>query len=237
MPKGRPKVPRVKVTCTACGKEAEKYIWQVQQNKTGRFFCSQKCRLKIGSKPRTVPPKTCELCGKEFISYDKGRFCSKAHYDEWQRRNQVTNVCEGCGVEFVLSPSQAKHRTGRWCTRTCESASRIKRPLDRQHNGRPAALDKAGYVRVFEPEHPKAMNGGWVFEHRLVMEQHLGRTLARDEHVHHVNGKKNDNRLENLMIMGDLDHLMLSGQDYRAEIATALADLAEYRRRFGSLED
>lgn len=236
MPRGRPKVDRVRVTCAYCGNETEKYLATVQASKTGRFFCNEDHRKKGGSKPRTIAPKTCELCGKEFVSYDKGRFCSKKHYDEWQARNKVSLICEGCGREFSLSPSQAKHRTGRWCTRGCESASRIKRPLAREHNGRPAALDKAGYVRVYEPEHPKAMNGGWVFEHRLVMEQHLGRTLAQDEHVHHINGRKDDNRLENLMVMGDLDHLTLSGQDYRTEVANALADLAEYRKRFGDLE-
>lgn len=233
------KVDRVRVNCAVCGKEVEKYLWQVQNNKTGRFFCSKEHRLKGGTKPRTVPPKTCEWCGTQFVAYGKepGRFCSKEHYDAWQRRNQVKNVCEVCGKEFVLSPSQAAHRTGRWCTRECESSSRIKRPLDRQHNGRPAVLDKMGYVRVFEPEHPKAMKGGWVFEHRLLIEQQLGRRLARDEHVHHMNGVKDDNRLENLVVMSHSEHSRLEGTERWGALLKLEAELAEYRGRFGQLEE
>ena len=63
----------------------------------------------------------------------------------------------------------------------------------------------SGYIRIIIPEnHPLAFTrtkNGSVFQHRLVMMEHLGRLLRKDEFVHHINGVKTDNRLENLQLM------------------------------------
>lgn len=54
------------------------------------------------------------------------------------------------------------------------------------------------YVLAYAPDHPQANSKGYVAEHRIVMEQTLGRELHPDETVHHLNGDGHDNRPENL---------------------------------------
>lgn len=59
---------------------------------------------------------------------------------------------------------------------------------------------KFGYMMSYNPEHPSANKIGFVKEHRLIMEFHLGRYLSPKEVVHHINGIKVDNRIENLKL-------------------------------------
>lgn len=63
---------------------------------------------------------------------------------------------------------------------------------------RKKTIGKDGYVRIWAPESPYAKKDGQILEHRLVMAEHLKRNLMDHERVHHKNGVRSDNRLENL---------------------------------------
>ena len=105
--------------------------------------------------------------------------------------------CEVCGTVF---PSYRK-TFPRHCSRACASKAQSTRQFGEDNpaykDGR--KLTDGGYVQVLLGKgHPMAGRGGYALEHRYVMSQHLGRKLHRYEVVHHINGDKLDNRIENL---------------------------------------
>lgn len=87
--------------------------------------------------------------------------------------------------------------------------------------------DKQGYLYVPQKDHPHAYSNGYVLEHRLIMEKHLGRYLRYpEEDVHHLNGIRDDNRLENLKLMTRGEHARLTNtgrtrsNEFRMKLST-----------------
>lgn len=79
----------------------------------------------------------------------------------------------------------------------------------KHHLFRGGVTFRGGYRRVLVDNHPHIPKSRYASEHRLIMEKHLGRYLKQDEVVHHINGNKADNRLENLRVMTRSDHISL----------------------------
>lgn len=64
-----------------------------------------------------------------------------------------------------------------------------------------------GYVGIYFPDHPRSSSDGYIMEHILVMEALIGRHLDENECVHHINGKRDDNRATNLKLMTVSEHM------------------------------
>lgn len=72
---------------------------------------------------------------------------------------------------------------------------------------------------IYVPGHPRADAAGWVYEHIVVAERALGRFLPAQHPVHHVNGIKQDNRPDNLVLCEDAAYHALLHQRQRAVAA------------------
>jgi hypothetical protein len=89
-------------------------------------------------------------------------------------------------------------------------------------------LDRGGYLVVPVPRDLRHLTEGATSttQHRLVMAQHLGRPLREDESVHHLNGSRTDNRIENLELWS---RWQPSGQRVSDKVTWAIALLRQYR--------
>lgn len=102
---------------------------------------------------------------------------------------KYSGLCSNCGGVFYTEYLGAV-----LCSYSC-------RPTGEYSNawkgGRIKTVD--GYVQIYSPGHPKVgKRNGYVREHVLVMEKKLGRYLKDGENIHHKNGIKDDNRIDNL---------------------------------------
>ncbi|GAH87912.1 unnamed protein product [marine sediment metagenome] len=137
----------------------------------------------------------CDYCGKEFskrystLKEYEHQFCSKKCFGKWERGSNNPIYKKPVSKETRLKMSKSS---------SGELASRWK-------GGR---LKERNYIIVLKHNHPYCNPNGYVYEHRLVMEKHLGRYLKPRETIHHINGNGYDNRIENLRLFKDgIEHL------------------------------
>lgn len=154
--------------------------------------------------PRPKTRSTCKTCGSEAY-YAKG-LCKK-HY---------LNEKRGLPPEY----ERVSYKDGRPCAHCDKPAYSLglckTHYARRRKHGDPNVYLKnnpmgsgrmtnaAGYTSLYLPDHPNANKAGWVQEHRAVMTEALGRALLPGENVHHKNGVRGDNRLENLELWATL---------------------------------
>ena len=109
----------------------------------------------------------------------------------------VDRVCP-CSSKFKTTQSEIRKGGGKFCSKGCYHNSRKGK---RSTNWKGGRKKTGGYVEIYMPYHPMSDVQGYVKEHRLVMEKHLGRALNTTEIVHHRNGIRDDNSPENLKVM------------------------------------
>ena len=161
---------------------------------------------------------TCICCGEErWVAIRKGK--------------PISERCQSCAAignknRFTIynAPRGEKHPNfGKKNKYSCAwKGGKMNHPL--------------GYVLIWiDQESPFASMrrpNGYLFEHRLVMAQHLNRCLKKWEYVHHINGIGNDNRTENLMIVTASQHKKLREYIVKLWIKEHLDTVEKVSREF-----
>ena len=145
----------------------------------------------------------CSLCGVEFVrAYERARnFCSKqcqrkAENASRSQRQKLRGPRKRQILYCAIQGCTSQRRRKDLCTLHSKlSVLGSERYFAAKHVRRPVGsvrINGDGYSDI------KVANNRWVKHHRHVMEQKLGRKLVKCEEVHHVNGDRTNNRIENL---------------------------------------
>lgn len=179
---------------------------------------------------------TCSVEGCEKPRGDSRGMCSM-HYSRWRKTGDVGPVEQLRATPWHGSPQTCKVdgcngvvKARGWCGTHYQRWHQHGDPLIvlrvQKYSGK-YSNDARGYQRL---RGSRASGAGRVFVHRHLMEQHLGRPLVKGETVHHKNGDRSDNRIENLELWSKAQP---SGQRVTDKLAWARDLIALY----GPLED
>lgn len=150
----------------------------------------------------------CQTCGKKFevnasdhrIKEGKQiKYCSHACAGMAIRTGE-TRPCPICGKLFYTTRNE-------FCSPECGTKGKMQRNTHKTYM-------ENGYICHYVNGYNKKGN---VKQHRLVMENHLGRRLSENEVVHHKNGDKTDNSIDNLEVMTRSEHNSLHRKKEKAE--------------------
>ena len=111
--------------------------------------------------------------------------------------------CKECEKNFYVSVSGQKRNRTNFCSLKCSGMAHRGKNSPSWKRG--YFLNEKGYKRIIK-------NGKYVYEHRYLMEQHIGRKLLNTETIHHKDGDKLNNSIGNLQILFRSEHIKIHGR-------------------------
>jgi hypothetical protein len=188
--------------------------------------------------------KICRHCNNEYTNRELKDQCGKCYDflkkhgsfdpDKWKK------CCVSCKTPFT-----SKMWYQKYCTKECQHKVNLKNrrdawriensiPLDKPVQKRAVfgtghICKKYGYRIINKITHPNATKKGRIYEHVYVMAQHLERPISKGENIHHKNGVRNDNRIENL-------ELWTTGQPAGQRVSDKISWCLEFLAKYGDVE-
>lgn len=145
-----------------------------------------------------------------------------------EKQTKLLNcTCNECGVQFKEYLSRVIDGRGKYCSKKCSNKHTlikkgqhlssetefVRGKQHKHHKYVTYAGRNNNYRLIFKPDHPFSSSRGYVREHRLVMEEHLGRYLDPKEEIHHIDGNGLNNSIENLQLLSSKsEHVRLEHQ-------------------------
>ena len=149
-----------------------------------------------------------------YYQDDQGQWWYTWGDEEQYLQRAYTYQCEECGKDFHRR--QKLEKPARFCSKSCSGKWQYKAGVQNvtaSANLSPnwkGGIRKRGHrkVMVYAPDHPHSSDG-YVWIHRLALEEVLGRPLEPDELVHHIDGDPTNNHPDNLQIVTISEHALI----------------------------
>lgn len=170
-------------------------------------FCSNVCRTAFNKEKSVFV--NCKICKKQFRyfnnyrSRNRGFYCSLECFGKSRKGMPSWNK----GIHTGIIPKSAFKKgmipKTHWVKGHIPWNKGLKNCWEQEKHPRwkGGKTVSRGYIYIKNNAHRYATKNGYVLEHRLMMEKHIGRYLEPQEIVHHINENIKDNRIENLMLL------------------------------------
>lgn len=169
---------------------------------------------------------------------------------EYTRTKTLTHwKCDHCGEEFIKVRNGLYNVDAKSYCKVCVSSiglnklagaagyeSKVKNKFEKQVGN--VVIGKDGYPEIYIGKNYPYRTGGYkhIREHQYVMEIHLQRRLAKGEVVHHIDGDKTNNSLENLYLTSVTEHNKLHAESENLIFLLVKQGLVNFNRETGRYE-